>query len=80
MKKFCECLKKHVSRIINFKKEKVRLLTNEHKTYEKAKLCYICGKNFEDKYAYDKKHRNFRDRCYYSGECRGAAHSICNLK
>ena len=27
-----------------------------------------------------KKYRKVRDRCYYTGEYRGAAHDICNLK
>ena len=28
----------------------------------------------------DKKHRKVRDRCHYTGEYRGAAYTICNLK
>ena len=28
----------------------------------------------------NKKHLNVRDRYHYTGEYRGAAHSICNLK
>ena len=27
-----------------------------------------------------KKYRKFRDHCNYTGEYKGAAHSICNLK
>ena len=50
MKKFCECLKKHAGRMINFEKKKMKLLTNERqKSYENAKICYICREKFEDK-------------------------------
>ena len=43
MKKFCESLREHAMEIINFKKEKMHLLTNEQqKSYENAKICYIC--------------------------------------
>ena len=41
MKKFCECLKKYTTRIINFEEKKIKLLTNgEHESSEKAKACY----------------------------------------
>ena len=43
MKKFCESLREHAMEIINFKKEKMQLLTNEQqKSYENVKICYIC--------------------------------------
>ena len=42
--------------VINFKKKKLKLLTNEqHKSYENVKICYICKGIFEDKYTEDKK-------------------------
>ena len=81
MKKFCESLREDAMKIINFKKKKMKLLTKEQQeSYENAKTCYICKDNFENKYLKDKKYRKVRDHCYYTGEYRRAAHSICNLK
>ena len=71
MKKFCEFLREHAMKIINSKKKKKKLLT------KRAIICYICKEKFENKYLKDKK---CRDHCHYTGEYRGAAHSICNLK
>ena len=36
------------------------------------------NENFEDRYAKDKKNHKVRYYCYYRGEYRGAAHSLCN--
>ena len=59
----------------------MKLLTKEQQeSYENAKICYICKEKFENKYLKDKKYRKVRDHCHYTGEYRGAAHSICNLK
>ena len=59
----------------------MELLTKyQQESYENTKICYICKENFENKYVKDKKCRKVRDHCYYKGEYRGAAHSICNLK
>ena len=81
MKKFCELLREHAMKVINFKKTKMRLLTKEQQeSYENAKICYICQEKFENKYLKDKRFRKFRDHFHYTGEYRGAAHSICNLK
>ena len=34
----------------------MKLLTHEQQeSYENAKICYLCGKNFEGKYVKDKK-------------------------
>ena len=67
--------------VINFKKKKMRLLTNEQQeSYENAKIRYICIEKFEDKYAKYKKYRKVRDHCDHKSKYRDAAHNICNLK
>ena len=81
VKKFCEFLREHAMKIINFKMRKMKLLTKEQQeSYENAKICYICEEKFENIYLKDKKYHKVRDHCHYTGEYRGAAHSICNLK
>ena len=53
----------------------MKLLTKkQQESYENANICYIC------KYSKGKKYREVRDHCHYTGEQRGAAHSICNLE
>ena len=81
MKKFCESLREHAMKIINFKKKNMKLWTKEQQeSHENAKICYICKEKLESKYLKDKKYRKVRDHCHYTGVYRGAAHSICNLK
>ena len=59
----------------------MKFLTNEQQeSYEKAKICYIYGEKFEDKYANDNKYPKVRQHYHYNGEYKGAAHSVCNLK
>ena len=53
----------------------MKLFSNEN-----VKICYICKEKFKDKYAQDKKYCKITDHCHYVGECRGAEHSICNLR
>ena len=48
MKKFCEFLRKHAIKIINFKKKKMKLLTKEQQeSYGYAKIWYICKKKIK---------------------------------
>ena len=69
MKKFCESVKEHTKKIINFKKKKMKLLTQEQQeSYENAKICYICQENFENKYLKNKRYRKVREHCQYTGE------------
>ena len=59
----------------------MKLLTKEQQeSYQNVKSCYTCKQKFEKKYLKDKKYRKVRDHCHYTGEYRGAAHSICNLR
>ena len=83
MKRFCESLREPEMKIISFKKKKKKLLTKEQQeSYENAKICYTCKERVEDKYENekDKGYSKVRDHCCYTGECRGAVHSLCNLK
>ena len=55
MKKFCEPLRQHAIKIINFKKKKVKLLIKERQeSYKNAKICYICKRKFENRCLKDK--------------------------
>ena len=79
MKKFCESLREHVMKIINFLK--MSLFTkDQQESYENAKISHICKEKLENKYLKDEKYRKVRDYCYYTGEYRGAAVSKRNLK
>ena len=61
MKKFCESLRKHAMKIINFKK----LTKEQHESNENAKICYILNKKFENEYLKDEKYLKVRDHCHY---------------
>ena len=56
-------------------------LTNKQKnSNENAEICVICGNQFEDKYANDKKYCKVRDQCNSADECKGAAHILYKLR
>ena len=78
MTKFCEDLREHATKIINYeKKDMIPLTKKEEENYNNQKVCYICKKEFDKS---DKKHHKVRDHCHYTGKYRGAAHNICNLR
>ena len=56
------------------------LTKQELKSFQEAKVCYICGKGILEKFAKDKNYRKVRDFFHYTVKYRGAAHNICNLK
>ena len=80
MKKFCESLREHAKYLIGFGKKMLPLTKEELKSYQDAKVCYICGKRFLKKFSTDNTYWKARDHCHFTGKYRGAAHSICNLK
>ena len=47
---------------------------------EMQKSVLFVNKNLKIKCERQKKYHKNIDHCYYAGEYRGAAHSICNLK
>ena len=78
MKKFSKDLREHVTKIINYEKKKMLILTTEEKIYHsKQKICFICKKEFNNN---DKKNYKVRDHCHYTSKHRGAPHDICNLR
>ena len=80
MKTFCESLREHTKNITDFEKKKMLPLTKEElKSYQDAKVCYICGKRFLKKFTNDKNYRKVGDHCHFTGKYRDAAHTTCNL-
>ena len=77
-KRFCEDLRNHATKIINYEKKKIIPLTTEEKTnFNNQKVWYICKKEFD---TIDKKNYKVRDHCHYTVKYRGAAHNVCNLR
>ena len=78
MKRLCDDLNEHITRISNYEMKPMDLLTEEEKeSHENQQLCHICDKEF---YTDDNKEmRKVRDHCHFIGKYRGAAHSKCNL-
>ena len=55
MKKFCESLREHKMKNVNFNKKKTKLLTKEQQeSYENEKICSICTEKIKNKYLKDK--------------------------
>ena len=81
MKRFCTSLRDHAKNIIDFEKKKMLTLTKEElKSHQGAKVCYICGKRFLNKFVNDSNYQKVRNHCHYTSKYKGAVHSIWNLK
>ena len=81
MRTFSESLTQHaLKKIINIKKKKMKLLTNEQQdSYESAKAYCIWKKKMKINIWRIKKYRKVTDDCHYTGEYRDYAHSTFNL-
>ena len=70
MEKFCKDLREHSTKIINYEKKKIIILTpEENKGYDDQKVYYICKKEFDN----NDNDKKVRDHCHYTGKYRGAA-------
>ena len=73
--KFVEKLEADIKRIhkkFDFSKKMI-FTVKDKSDFEKAKICWICQKEFK------KSDRKVRDHCHYTGKFRGAAHNSCNM-
>ena len=73
---FVEMLEEDIKRIHKkFEFSKKMIFTFKDKgDFEKAKICWICQKEFKE------REKKVRDHCHFTGKFRGAAHNICNLQ
>ena len=72
MEKFCEGIRDHAMKIINYEeKEVVPLTDKENKSYEKQRVCYICKKEIStdenDKNAFKLYHKVI-DHCHCTAD------------
>ena len=80
---FVEMLEKDLKEIYaTCGKAEMVLTPEEQKAFRKATTCWICEEALvKDQSQEDYKNkRPVRDHCHFTGEYRGAAHSICNLQ
>ena len=81
MKQFCESLKEHAAKIINFQKKKMAPLTKKSLDHMLVKKTVKYVKtNFKTNMLMLKKYCKVIDHCHYTGKCRGTAQNIFRLK
>ena len=83
IEKLCKKLKESANEIISReKKEMIPLIHEKNNFYNEHEICYIS----KDKFCMDKddkddiNRKKVKDHCHYTGNFRGTAHNICNLK
>ena len=78
MKRFCDDLKEHVTRITNYEMRPMDSLTKEEEeSHKNQEQCHIWEKTFcTDN---NKEMRTVKEHCHYTGQYRGDAHSKYNL-
>ena len=83
IRELCKKLKESAMKSIYYEKKDIKPLTQEENNrYNEQKICYIC----EEMFCMDKDDKDYinrkkvKDHCHYTGDFRGATHSICNLK
>ena len=80
MERSCKGLRQHATKIINYEKKEMKLLTYEkNNSYKKQRSRLYMEKRFSTD-GDNKKYHEVRDYCHYTGKYRGAAHNICNLR
>ena len=84
IQKLCKELREIGEALFAAEKKLMIASTPEQKRFhDNAKRCHICQSKFYSKDHVGVKSTNYRkvrDHDHYTGICRGAAHSICNLK
>ncbi|XP_055377147.1 uncharacterized protein LOC129609241 [Condylostylus longicornis] len=56
---------------------KMNLTSDDHFNFIQARTCHICEQEFVND---DKNNYKVRDHCHFTGQYRGAAHNMCNLR
>ena len=76
IEKFCQHILLEVKRLYNSFPEvpMIPMTKKQKREHLRAKVCHICLNQFKPDGI------KVRDHCHYTGECRGAAHSLCNLR
>lgn len=71
-------IKSYVSEKYNYKNAAQMIyIASDEINHKSSKECYLCGEKFD----YNNNNlKKVRDHCHITGNYRGAAHSLCNLK